>query len=285
MVFNFTVQSLTSRASVEDEEAESHKDRARAHAANQAKEGELKKEYEKFLEQQRKLKEEEAEENERKLREFLAADPELSRNAPAAGAGESDAESSAAVVALLKQEEEELRRRKEQEEKDAQFARQLAEQLSHQQSRVKKVSAPFEMTTRKRNYAQASAPRSQSQAEPSARNGSQRKRSRSKLRAQTGVSLPARRSSPALPGSASAVIDLCSPARSQSNSNSPSQRSPSQHSPYEQRRSPFIARRTPEQQTSTSFRHRSQLKYRAVPGNTLHRFLHSSQSQSPPKSQ
>ena len=54
--------------------------RARAHAASLAKEGEVRQEYERLLEQQRQQKQREAEENERKLKELLASDPEFARS-------------------------------------------------------------------------------------------------------------------------------------------------------------------------------------------------------------
>ena len=146
------------RESVDDMDEAETESRARAHAANQAQAGELKREYEQLLEQQRQLKQQEEEENERKLEEFLRSDPELSKRVARA---HSSADAAAAL--LQKQEEEKMKRRKAQEESDAAFARKLAEKLAAAHKKKAQRAAanrPFEMVTRKRKLSQsASVPR------------------------------------------------------------------------------------------------------------------------------
>ena len=140
----FICDLLRHSESVDDDDGAEESNRARAKAANIAKEGELKREYEALLEQQRLRKQQEDEENERKLQEFLLADPELKHlakgvNLPSATAADAPASTAAAEAAataaaeqIQREQEEELKRRKEQEARDAEFARRLSREFEAQ---------------------------------------------------------------------------------------------------------------------------------------------------------
>ncbi len=152
----------------------------RSKTANQAMDGELKREYERLLEEQRLHKQQEDEENERKLRAFIESDPEIRQHGLGAdadggastsggGGGSSSGgggmggarsalvanhgTSTELTVALLRQAEEALQRRRAQEARDEAFARQLAEQLEREAKQLAKAAAArSDIKTRKRSY-------------------------------------------------------------------------------------------------------------------------------------
>ena len=295
------------RASIDDVDEAEIKQRERAHAASQAKHGELKQEYEAMLETQRQLRKVEAEENERKLRKFLASDPEFCASNPSQSSSPSEmylADQEADVVERLRREEEELRKRLEQEQKDAEFARKLADQLegtskrSHS-SEEASTATGFASSSRKRSLHNTSntsvSPRRTSAKHlrsPADKQGNlcglnravreplSGRRFLSSTQTMDNVSSPAPRKRMAREPSSPAIVDLVdlsSPTAEAVGgiSTRPTSATGSKH-PTQLSSLTLVRTLARNHRPADCFN-------KAVPGNTLHRFLRLSQSPPNPR--
>eukprot|EP00750_Incisomonas_marina_P000979 INCI10791.1.p1 GENE.INCI10791.1~~INCI10791.1.p1 ORF type:complete len:385 (-),score=58.07 INCI10791.1:289-1443(-) len=302
------IQSLIAGgASIDDVDEAEIKQRERAHAASQAKHGELKQEYEAMLETQRQLRKVEAEENERKLRKFLASDPEFCASNPSQSSSPSEmylADQEADVVERLRREEEELRKRLEQEQKDAEFARKLADQLegtskrSHS-SEEASTATGFASSSRKRSLHNTSntsvSPRRTSAKHlrsPADKQGNlcglnravreplSGRRFLSSTQTMDNVSSPAPRKRMAREPSSPAIVDLVdlsSPTAEAVGgiSTRPTSATGSKH-PTQLSSLTLVRTLARNHRPADCFN-------KAVPGNTLHRFLRLSQSPPNPR--
>lgn len=317
------------RASIDDEDQAEIEQRERAHAASQAKQGELKQEYEAMLETQRQLRRIEAEENERKLRKFLASDPEFCSASPSQIRVRSEmfvaGEEEAAVVERLRREEEKLRKKLEQEQKDAEFARKLAGQLegasstgnlgeNSRSSDGASSATRFANPSRKRSLHDNSqagfSPRRKTFSEKpplvvekqrsvhalprTARPTLSERNILSPTRSRDNVPAAAPRKRMAREPASSDIVDLvdlCSPTSEEAGVATPTTSATSEARSSKSRvqrpvqrwsSSPFGKSAGSEPSAPARTQRQKEHFNRAVPGNTLHRFLRLSQSPTNP---